>query len=141
MTTLPRQVEYALIALADMHAANPGQLFAVREICEEHGIPFDVLSKTMQRLARVKILRSIQGVNGGYQIIRDLSTVSLMELMEAVAGSVGVVICLKEGKVCPLEEHCNVVAGMSVLDDRIKDVYRSTNILELIAVTHTVPVH
>ena len=132
MTTLPRQVEYGLIALADMHAANPGQFFAVRGICEEHGIPFDVMSKTMQRLTRAKILRSIQGVNGGYQIIRDLSTVSLLELMEAVVGPVGIVICLKEGKVCPLEENCNVVSGMSVLNHRIKDVYRSTTILELI---------
>ena len=138
MITLPRQVEYAIIALADMHAGNPGQLFAVRGICEQHAIPFDVMSKTMQRLTRAKILRSIQGVNGGYQIIRDLSTVCLLELMEAVVGKVGVVICLKEGKVCPLEENCNVVSGMSVLDHRIKDVYKSTTILELIVSTDPV---
>ena len=93
----------------------------------------------MQRLTRVKILRSVQGVTGGYQIIRDLSTVSLLELMEAIVGTVGVVICLK-GKVCPLEEHCNVVIGMSVLDDRIKDVYRSTSILELIVAADPVAV-
>ncbi|MDA0576589.1 MAG: Rrf2 family transcriptional regulator [Verrucomicrobia bacterium] len=134
MAALPRQVEYALMALSDMHRANPGQLFAVRRLCEAHEVPFDVMSKTMQRLARAKILRAVKGVNGGYQIIRDLSVVTLYDLIEAIMGSVGAVACLREGKPCPLEHCCNVTDSMLVLDRKLKDVYRGTSVLELLAV-------
>ena len=132
MAALPRQVEYALMALTDMHRSNPGQLFSVRQLCEEHAVPFDVMSKTMQRLARARVLRAVKGVNGGYQIIKSLAEVSLYDLMEAIMGSVGAVACLQSGKECPREPCCNVSESMRALDRRLKDVYRGTSLLELI---------
>ena len=132
MTMLPRQIEYALLALGEMHAASPGQLFAVRGICEKHNLPFDVVSKTMQRLSKVEILRSVKGVNGGYQIIKDLGSVTLLDVIDAVMGSVSVVRCLEGDRVCPLEKTCTVVGGMSALDKRIKAFYRDTSVLDLI---------
>lgn len=132
MTTLPRQVEYALLALNDMNAARPGQLFAVRGLSEKHGIPFDVLSKTMRLLARARILRAVRGMRGGYQITRDLSRVSLLDVLEALTGTLGVAQCLKSGRRCDLEDTCCLLGGMTALDGRIKEVYRTTSVLELI---------
>ena len=141
MTTLPRQVEYALIALADMHGAHPEKVFSARGFCKKHVIPFDVMSKTMQRLTHAEILRSTQGIRGGYQIIRDLAKISLLELVEIMAAPIGVVVCLKERKVCQLEGDCNIVHGMTIFNQRIKNVYKSTNILELIGKDTHISVH
>ena len=129
--TVPKQVEYALMALADMQEANPGQLFSARELCDRHQVPFDVMSKTMQRLGRAGILRSVQGVQGGYQIIKDLSKISLLDLMESVLGEVAAVNCLKKGVVCPLAETCNVSAPMRVLDARLRELYSTISVLSL----------
>lgn len=130
--TMPKQVEYALMALADMQAANPGQLFAARELGEQHLIPFDVLAKTMQRLGHAGILRSVQGKNGGYQIIRDLSTVSLLELMEAVVGDIAVVKCLKTSGCCKRSKTCNVSGPMQLLDEKLRELYSGLMIGDLI---------
>lgn len=132
MAALPRQVEYALMALMDMHRASPGRLFAVRGLCETHGVPFDVMSKTMQRLARAKILRAVKGVRGGYQIVRDLREVTLYDLVEAIMGSVGAVSCLRKGQDCPLKDCCRLAGAMGVLNRKLLDVYRSTTVLELL---------
>ena len=132
MTILPRQIEYALLGLGEMNVASPGQLFSVRGLCEKHRIPFDVMSKTMQRLSRANILRSVKGVNGGYHIIKDLGSVSLLEVIDAVMGSVSIVMCLDGDKVCPLEKTCTGVGGMSALDKRLKSFYSDTSVLELI---------
>lgn len=131
--TMPKQVEYALMALADMQSANPGQLFAVRELSDRHQVPFDVMSKTMQRLSRAGILRSVQGVHGGYQIIKNLSTVSLLALMQAVLGDVAAVNCLKKGISCPLAETCNVSAPMRILDEKLRELYDKITLMSLIA--------
>jgi Rrf2 family protein len=130
--TMPKQVEYALMALADMQSASPGQLFAVRELSDRHQVPFDVMSKTMQRMGRAGILRSVQGPHGGYQIIKDLSRVTFLELMEAVLGGVAAVNCLKKGVSCPLAETCNVSGPMRVLDARLRDLYSTITVLSLI---------
>lgn len=129
--TIPKQVEYALMALADMQAANPGQLFSVRELCDRHQVPFDVMSKTMQRLGRAGILRSVQGAQGGYQIIKDLSKISLLDLMESVLGEVAAVNCLKKGVCCPLAATCNVSGPMRVLDARLRELYATISVLSL----------
>jgi Rrf2 family protein len=130
--TMPKQVEYALMALADMQLANPGKLFSARELCDRHQVPFDVMSKTMQRLGRTGILRSVQGIHGGYQVIRDLSEVTLLDLMESVLGSVATVNCLKKGVICPLAETCNVSGPMKVLDDRLRELYATISLMSLI---------
>ncbi|MDD3277226.1 MAG: Rrf2 family transcriptional regulator [Kiritimatiellales bacterium] len=130
--TMPKQVEYALMALADMQSANPGQLFSARELCDRHQVPFDVMSKTMQRLGRSGILRSVQGVHGGYQIIKDLSGVSLLDLMESVLGEVAAVNCLKKGVSCPLAATCNVSGPMRVLDARLHELYATISLMSLI---------
>jgi Rrf2 family protein len=130
--TMPKQIEYALMALMDMQTASPGRLFSVRELCDIHQVPFDVLSKTMQRLCRCGILRSVQGKHGGYQIIKDLSTVSLLELMEAVVGDVAAVKCLKTDGCCPLASCCNVSGPMRALDLKLRDLYAGLTVKELI---------
>lgn len=131
--TMPKQVEYALMALSEMQLANPGQLFSARELCDRHLIPFDVMSKTMQRLGRAGILRSVQGKHGGYQVIKDLATVSLLELMEAVLGDVAVVNCLKHGGGCPRSGHCNVSGPMQMLDLKLRELYSGLMLMDLIA--------
>jgi Rrf2 family protein len=130
--TMPKQVEYALMALADMQSANPGKLFSARELCDRHQVPFDVMSKTMQRLGRSGILRSVQGVHGGYQIIKDLSKISLLELMESVLGEVAAVNCLKKECTCPHEGSCNVSGPMRVLDARLRELYATISLMSLI---------
>jgi Rrf2 family protein len=132
MPAIPRQVEYALMALVDMHSAPAGQLFAVRELGERHHVPFDVLSKAMQRMARAGILSAVQGVNGGYRIARELGSVSLLEVLDAVSGEMHTVNCLKSDKSCPLETSCTVSSIMSDLDARLRHFYAGICISDLV---------
>ena len=129
--TMPKQVEYALMALLDMQRGHPGKLFSVRELCDRHHVPFDVLSKTMQRLVKASILRSVQGVNGGYQIAKDLEAVTLLDLMEAVVGSVAAVNCLKPCG-CARSETCTISGSMHRLNDQLCAFYAGVAVMGLI---------
>lgn len=134
--TVPKQVEYALMALTDMQGSNPGKLFSVRELCDCHQVPFDVMSKTMQRMARAGILRSVQGAGGGYQIIRDLADVSLLELMEAVTGQIAAVNCLKKCG-CARSDRCTISNSMRHLNKKMNSLYEEVMVAELIAESAT----
>lgn len=129
--TMPKQVEYALMALSDMQKENPGKLFSVRELCDRHHMPFDVMSKTMQRLAKASILRSVQGANGGYQVAKDLSAVSFLDLMEAVIGKVAAVNCLKK-RGCDRSDSCTIAGPMHRLNEKLCEFYAGVSIMGLI---------
>jgi Rrf2 family protein len=116
-----------------MQAAGPGHLFSARELGDRHWIPFDVLSKTMQRLGHAGILRSVKGVYGGYHVMKDLSTVSLLDVMEAVSGGLSTVSCLKDGGECPRHGRCSISDPMRVVDQKLRELYRSLDIAHLIA--------
>src|SRR6476620_12741582 len=94
MNKINRKVEYALMALKHMRAKTPGELTSAKEICDLYGAPFDGMSRVLQILGQNGILKSEQGAQGGYQITRDLTKVSLQEIIEAISGKIEIAKCL-----------------------------------------------
>lgn len=134
MIHLPKQVEYALMALAEMQQGKPGQLFSVRVLTETTGMPYDVAGKALQSMAHAGILRSVKGKYGGYQIARDLAGVSLGVLMNAVVGPRAVADCLQPGHACPHRGGCAIRRGVVRIEAKTRAFLDSISLQELIAV-------
>jgi Rrf2 family protein len=134
MNRINRKVEYALIALKHMRARAPGELTSAKEISALYGSPFDATARALQVLAQKGVLKSEQGAHGGYQITRDLSRVSLYELIEMILGPVGVAKCLHEGEgACEIRGTCNIVSPVQALNRRLVDFYKGLSVGELLA--------
>ena len=81
-----RATEYALLAtahIAENHKEGP---ILSQQISEEYKIPRDYLLKILKKLIKANILRSIRGPHGGFVLIRDVSKISLLEIIEAIEG-------------------------------------------------------
>ncbi|MCB0378668.1 MAG: Rrf2 family transcriptional regulator [Bdellovibrionales bacterium] len=135
MNRIHRKVEYALIALRHMWHKQPGQLTTVKEVCRTYGCPFDATSRVLQVMVQQGLLKSEQGAQGGYLILRDLSKVSLYELIEMVVGPIHIVKCLDASKEpCEMYETCNVIAPLAHLNDQIVQFYKGVNIGDLLSI-------
>ena len=135
MNKINRKVEYALSALKHMSSKRPGELTTVKEICNAYGCPFDATSRVMQVLAHKKFLKSEQGAHGGYQILRDLTKVSMYDLIESIVGPVGIAKCLQnEQHTCDLAQQCNIVSPINFLNDQLVSFYKGINIHSLLSV-------
>ncbi len=70
MLRLTKKADYGLMALKFLaEHANQASLSA-KDIAEAYHIPPQLLAKILQRLAKVGILRSHAGMNGGYSLLK-----------------------------------------------------------------------
>jgi Rrf2 family protein len=132
MTRLNRKVEYALMALKIMAFKRPGELTSAKEVSDTTGCPFDATARVLQLLAQAEILRSEQGAHGGYHLTRDLSRLSLLELMELLLGKISAAKCLHGD--CELEAGCNILTPVSILNRKYQEFYQSISVAELLRV-------
>ena len=116
-----------------MSAKAPGQLTSAKEICDIYHTPFDPTSRVLQIMAQHEILRAEQGAHGGYQILKDLSKVTLYELTEMIEGPMTIVNCFHQDySHCDMTASCNVISPMLNLNEKIGGLFRTITVLDLI---------
>src|SRR5690349_15057033 len=119
MNKINRKLEYSLIALRHMSQKMPGELTTAKEVSESYHSPFDATARVMQVMANAGLLRSSAGAFGGYQITKDLSKVSLHELINMIQGPTQITKCLHKDESCEIQSSCNIISPMNNLNQRL----------------------
>ncbi|NIP41650.1 MAG: Rrf2 family transcriptional regulator [candidate division Zixibacteria bacterium] len=100
---ISRKADYALRAITFLVNQPDNKRSSISEIAESEGIPRDFLAKILKELCRAGFLKSFQGVTGGYQLAKDKSQISFLNVIEAMQGEVKVNMCVDDNGGC----QCN----------------------------------
>jgi len=73
---------------------------STRKIAAELQVSEAHLSKVLQRLARLGLVRSIRGARGGFIMGRDPAEVTLLDAYEAIDGPLRPSSCLMQHRAC-----------------------------------------
>jgi Rrf2 family protein len=129
MFRLSKKADYGLIALKHL-ARHADESVSAREIAREYRIPGELLAKIMQRLARKGLVVSQQGTHGGYLLGRDPSRISIVDVIEALDGPIGITPC-ERGSNCEQLEKCSVKDPLMAVRAKMVRVLGDTSIYEL----------
>lgn len=132
MNKLNRKLEYSLMALKHMSAKRPGELTTAKEVSESYRAPFDATARVMQVMAQKGLLKSEQGAAGGYQITKDLSRVTLHELMAVIQGPTKIAKCIHKQEPCELQMNCNIISPITNLNQKLNEFYKNVSLQELL---------
>jgi len=136
MLKISRRIAYALIALKHMNRKPGIELTSAKEICDTYKTPFDPTSRVLQIMAQNGVLKAAQGAKGGYSICKDLATVTLAELSDTITGPIQIAGCLGENPCdCDMTKTCPVIDLMADLNARIKEVFASSNVAEILKIS------
>jgi Rrf2 family protein len=80
---------------------------STKRIAEDLMIPAELLAKILQRLAKGKLIASVNGPKGGYVLAREPGQIRVSEVLRAIEGPLGLVNCYRTMK-CPQLERCNI---------------------------------
>jgi len=131
MIKINRKVEYALMVLKLIQEKNHSELTTAREVCDRFDTPFDTTAKVMQQMNGAGILHSHKGVKGGYNLARDLASISYIELSELIEGKSFMMDC-HDGP-CDLMHKCNITQPIKRLNDYLINIFNSLTLHELLA--------
>jgi Rrf2 family protein len=138
MLRLTRDIEYALISLVAM--GEQGERFSRRELAERFNIPQELLSKTLQRLARAGVVTSTQGPTGGYALAGDMDSVTVADVIEAIHGGTHLVACLDE-EACRQAGVCNIHGSMAKMQDLIGGFFKTMSLRQFVELRSTETEH
>ena len=95
MLKLSKKTEYALLAVKYMAINNACNCITAKEISNGYDIPYEILSKILQKLTKKNIIVSYQGVKGGYSLVRNASDITLSDVISAIE-RIQITNCMKE---------------------------------------------
>ena len=87
MLQLSKKVEYGLIALRHMAMKPIGNVVTTKELANEYDLPYELLAKIMQKLVRGGVVRSLQGVKGGYTLAQRPSELKVASVIRIIDDS------------------------------------------------------
>jgi Rrf2 family protein len=102
-----RETDYAVRTILYL-AKERNRTASVTEVAQAMHIPKSFLAKILQRLVKSKILTSTRGVNGGFQLAKKTSDISLLSIMEAIQGPAGINLCAVDSRKCKWSADCSV---------------------------------
>lgn len=133
MMRMSKKVEYALIGLLHMSQKDHGQLTTTKELAQTYHIPQQLMGKVLQQLARRRIIRSVQGVKGGYRIHEPIYKISLTQVYDAIEGPMKIVSCIykKNRLICEQRSFCIIKNPMEVMQEKIEKLFGQLTLEDL----------
>jgi len=129
---ISKKIDYALRAMVYLSSLPPERIMSFRRIAEECRTPKDFLGKIMKTLADHKLVASVRGSAGGYRLARPASTISFLDVIEAVEGVVALNPCIDDPSVCPNHLTCTMSGVWMKAQEQMLVVLRQTTLEDVL---------
>ena len=123
--------DYATLVLTVL-AARPEEVLSASELADEAGLEVPTVAKLLKPLAQAGLVAGFRGSNGGYRLARAAAGISLVEIVEAMEGPLGMTECSLHAGACGIEHSCGVRANWRRINDVVADALRGVSLAQML---------
>ena len=135
MLKLSKKAEYALMAAKFMALNNNTGYSSAKEISERYEIPYQLVSKVLQKLVKGEIAVSTKGMNGGFSLTREPDNISLLDIIKAVEKDYKIVDCMQpngNSSDCSNFDCCKIKDPLSEIQRKIDKIFIETSLAQIL---------
>ena len=132
MLRVTRLTDYATVVLTVL-AARPDAVLSAPELAERAGLEPPTVAKVLKPLAAAGLVSGFRGANGGYRLARPAEAISLIAIVEAMEGPLGMTECSMPSGQCGIEHSCGVRANWRRINDVVADALRGISLAQMLA--------
>lgn len=124
---------YALRVMVDL-AEHRGEGFVpLKEIAQRQDISEKYLESIVKLLVKAKLLDSLRGKGGGYQLTRPPEEYTIGRVLRLTESTLAPVSCLEQGAdACPRAGECRTLSVWTGLDRVISGYLESVTVADLV---------
>ena len=131
MLRVTKLTDYASVVLTVL-ASDPAAVLSASELAERAGLEVPTVAKLLKPLAQAGLVEGFRGANGGYKLARDAADISLVEIVEAMEGPLGMTECSVHAGQCGIEHSCGARANWRRINDVVADALRGVSLAQML---------
>ena len=132
MLRVTKLTDYASVVLTVL-ASDPGAVLSASGLAERAGLEAPTVAKLLKPLAQAGLVEAFRGVNGGYRLARDAADISLVDILEAMEGPLGMTECSIHAGTCGIEQSCGARSNWRRINDVVAEVLRGVSLADMLA--------
>jgi FeS assembly SUF system regulator len=131
MLRLSKMADYGTVVMTAM-IREPERSRSAAEIAAAIHVPVPTVSKILKILTRGGLLISLRGAKGGYLLVRPPSQISLVDIIDAMDGPIGMTECSVTPGLCTQESGCAVRANWQRINHAVIGLLRQITLDQMI---------
>lgn len=132
MLRLSKMADYGTVVMTAM-VRDPERSRSAAEIAAAVHVPVPTVSKILKILARGGLVVSLRGAKGGYMLSRPSDRISLVDIIHAMDGPIGMTECSVTPGLCSQESRCAVRANWQRINHAVLGILREITLDQMIA--------
>ena len=135
MLQISKKVEYGLIAIRHMALQKGDCCTTAKEISDRYAIPFNLLAKVMQALARGGLIIPRQGVYGGYILTKNPIDIKISDVINAIEQipQIALMQCETESEEsCAIHSLCTIKSPLLKIQKTINNAFQQMSLQEIL---------
>ncbi len=129
--------QYAIRIVTFIVQNGSNNKYNAKDIAENLSIPYKYLTKIMSLLVEGGILVSSRGREGGYSIEKELNTIKIGDILEAMQESLHQEECVLGNGPCNKKEKCTLHNKWITTKKAMQEMFVNTTLEDMILVAKT----
>ena len=133
MLRMRRITDQGFVVLAHFIEAADGSLLTARNVSEEVGLPPATAAKVLKQLQRGGLLTSTRGLCGGYALACDPAVTTVVDVIEALEGPLGLTECsVGDTVTCESHDTCRLAGSWPAVNRAVLGALRGVTLMDLV---------
>ena len=125
-----KTTSYALTTLSFL-ADHAQEKYSAKKLHEILEIPWPYLRQLLTNLSKSGFVKSIQGRNGGFVLMKPTQEITLAQIIDSVEGLEVFGTCIMGFRECPFDHKCAMHETWSETRENILNVLSNTTLAQL----------
>lgn len=130
MLRISKLTDYGTVVMTYL-AREGEQLHAVSEIAAAIRVASPTVSKILKQLVHEGLVTSYRGAKGGYTLARPPQEISMVEIIDALEGRVGLTECGSSPGLCAQESLCSIRTNWQRINRAVREALAGVSLAEM----------
>lgn len=110
MIRMSKMADYATVVMTHL-SREPCRFHSAAEVASRLGLPVPTVSRVLKILSGQDLVETLRGAKGGFRLRRAPSRISVVQVIVAIDGPIGMTECSTTRGLCAQEGDCTIRAN------------------------------